>query len=301
MHQPTRLGQMNTLTVLSETESSYELGCDYYDPDAISSRQYNSVFLDKADRRKGGATMITLDVGDSVEVFITMGTDAELQATTHKPLAFVGECAFLKVLSISKFGAFLDWGLNSDLLLPISEQLFTLREGSSYVVYIHIDDQHGRVIASTKLHHFLDEQADAYLSKGKAVDLLIANNSELGFKAVIDNRYLGLIYHHELATPLRFGSRMKGWVKEIRGDGKIDLSINTFDKETRSELEAQILEDLEANGGRLDLSDKSPPDRIHAAFKVSKNNFKRALSNLYKQRLITIAPDHIMLTAASED
>lgn len=297
MHTPTRLGQMNTLTVIAETENTYELGCDYYDPDAMSSRQYNSVFLDKTDRNKGRDTQVELAVGDSVDVFVFMGTDAELQATTHTPKAFVGECAHLKVIEVNKFGAFLDWGLNSDLLLPISEQLFTLREGSSYVVYIHIDDKQGRVIASTKLHHFLDEQADAYIQKGKAVDLLIANNSELGFKAVIDNRYLGLIYHHELASPLRFGTRMKGWVKAIRDDGKIDLSINTLDKETRSELEAHILDELENNGGRLNLSDKSPPDQIHAAFKVSKNNFKRALSNLYKQRLITIAPDHILRVA----
>jgi uncharacterized protein len=229
--------------------------------------------------------------GDNVTAFLYRDSSGRIAVTAATPSIKVGECAYLKVIAEGEFGAFLDWGLPKDLLLPYAEQAYPVREGSSYVVYAYRDNS-DRIVASTMLHHHLHEQ-DSDLKVGDAVDILIASKSELGFKAVINNQYLGLIYHDELSQPLRFGTRMKAWVKAIRDDGKIDLSINTLDKKTRDQLETKILRELHQSGGRIELSDKTSPEIIFSVFKVSKKNFKRALSSLYKQRLINIEATYI--------
>jgi len=174
-------------------------------------------------------------------------------------------------------------GLNERIILALL----------AYVVYAYLDNQQ-RPVATTMLHHHLNEEAGA-LKVGDMVELLIAAKSDLGFKAVINNKQLGLIYHDELSQPLSFGTRMKGWIKTIRSDGKIDLSINSLDEKTRDQLEARILKQLREADGRIDISDKSSPEVIFKVFKVSKKNFKRALGSLYKQRLITIEPTYIEL------
>lgn len=261
----------------------------------VDGEKYGPVFLRKAPK--------TLQIGDRVNAFLYAETESKDNKDANSIVAIfigekeahakIGECAYLKVVSVGDHGAFLDWGLPKDLLLPYSEQAFPVKQGDSCVVYITTDDN-DRAVATTLLYHYLDEDG-SNLRQGDAVDLLIASKSELGFKAVINNKYLGLIFHKELSQPLRFGSRMKGWVKLIREDGKIDLSINTLDKKTRDQLESKILNKLQKEGGRLMLSDKSSPDSIFSAFSVSKKNFKRALGSLYKQRLINIESDHIDL------
>jgi predicted RNA-binding protein (virulence factor B family) len=163
------------------------------------------------------------------------------------------------------------------------------------VVYVYLDKQ-GRPVASTKLHKFLDE-GQGNLEVGQQVDLLIADKTDLGFKAVINNKHLGLIYHGELSQPLEIGAQMKGWVKKIRDDGKINLNVNALDSETRDELGVEILRRLKEEGGRIELSDKSSPEKIFSVFKVSKKNFKRAIGSLYKQRLIKISPKFIELVS----
>ena len=234
-----------------------------------------------------------LSKGDKVDAFLYRDASDSIAATAKQPLAKVGECAYLKVVSTGDHGAFLDWGLPKDLLLPYSEQAYPIRDDASYVVYVYIDSSL-RVVATTMLHHHLEEDHGS-LNVGDAVDLMIAAKSDLGFKAVINNQKLGLIYHDDLFQPLRFGMRMKGWVKNIRQDGKIDLSINTLDQKTRDQLEMRILRELHQTGGRIELSDKSAPETIFRVFKVSKKNFKRALGSLYKQRLITIQSEYIEL------
>ncbi|MFT5421196.1 MAG: putative RNA-binding protein (virulence factor B family) [Candidatus Endobugula sp.] len=232
-----------------------------------------------------------LSKGDIITAFVYRDASERITATAAKPLIQVGQCAYLKVVEEGEFGAFLDWGLPKNLLLPYAEQAYPIREGASYVVYAYLDNS-DRMAASTLLHHHLDED-HGELKAGDAVDLLIAAKSELGFKAVINNKQLGLIYHDELSQPLRFGMRIKGWVKAIREDGKIDLSINSLDQKTRDQLEMRILKELHHSDGRIEISDKSSPEIIFNVFKVSKKNFKRALGSLYKQRLITIESDHI--------
>jgi len=170
--------------------------------------------------------------------------------------------------------------------------------GDFCFVYVYQDNSQ-RPIATMKIHKYLDKDGEE-LKINQAVDLMIASESDLGFKAVINNEYLGLIYHQELARPLKIGTKMKGWIKGIREDGKINININKLDDETRDELEEDILAQLKGNGGRLNISDKSPPDLIYQKFNVSKKNFKRALGSLYKKRLITISPNFTELAPEEE-
>jgi len=234
-----------------------------------------------------------LEKGDIVNAFIYLDANKNVSATLATPKVGVGQCAYLKVVSAGAHGAFLDWGLPKDLLLPFSEQAYPVQEGKSYVVHV-FSDSSDRIVATTLLHMHLNEDYDG-LEEGEAVDILVAAKSDLGFKAVINDEQLGLIYHQELSQPLRFGSKMKAWVKKIREDGKIDLSINTLDNKTRDMLELRILKQLQEADGKLPMSDKSSPEVIFNVFKVSKKNFKRAISGLYKQRKIIIEKDHIRL------
>lgn len=229
--------------------------------------------------------------GDQIEAFVYRDNNGIIVATTATPTIELNGCAYLKVVSKGDHGAFLDWGLPKDLLLPYSEQSYPVREGEFHTVFMHLDTG-SRPVATMRLHQHLNEfQGD--LVVGDAVDLLIADESDLGFKAVINDQQLGLIYHDELSMPLVLGNRMKGWVQHIREDGKIDLNVNTLDRKTRDHLEAHILKQLQQCGGRLELSDKSSPEAIFLIFKVSKKNFKSALGSLYKQRLIKISPGFI--------
>ena len=234
-------------------------------------------------------------VDEFVEVFLYTDADARVWATTQTPKALVGECAALKVISVGKFGAFLEWGIEKDLLLPHSEQPSRIDVSDRVVVYVAQDSRSGRIYASTRLHKYLEESSGPYKT-GDQVELLIAAETDIGFKAVINGAYLGLVFHSDLSQPLRIGERMKGWIKSVRDDGKVDLSINTLDAATRDELEQKILDELGKSGGRLDLSDKSPPEAIFKKFRVSKKNYKRALSGLYKAQLIQIYPEYVELT-----
>ncbi len=230
---------------------------------------------------------------DEIEVFLYRDKSERVVASLNPAFVKVGECANLEVVSSGEDGAFLDWGLPKDLFLPRSEQAYYIDEGDYCVAHVFLDKK-GRPMASTLLYHYLDEdQGD--LKEGEQVELLIADKNDLGYKAVINQTQLGLIYHSELSQALQLGTRMKGWVKGIRDDGKIDLNINALDSESRDALEAQILAQLRAENGRIDLSDKSPPEEIFDTFRVSKKNFKRAIGSLYKQRLITISPGFIEL------
>jgi predicted RNA-binding protein (virulence factor B family) len=270
-----KLDQLNRLTIASVSPKGV----------LVDAKELGPVFLREAPKDS--------KVGDMLNVFLYNDASEQITATAAKPLVALGECAYLKVVSINEIGAFLDWGLPKDLLLPYAEQAYPVREGALYVVYTYLDNS-GRIVATTMLHHHLEETSDT-LAVGDRTELLIAGKSDLGFKAVINGEYLGLIYHDELSQPLRFGSRMKGWIKNIREDGKIDLSINTLDTQTRDQLELRILKELHQAGGRIELSDKSSPEVIFSVFKVSKKNFKRALGKLYKQHDIVIHTNYIEL------
>jgi predicted RNA-binding protein (virulence factor B family) len=209
------------------------------------------------------------------------------------PKAKVDECAFLKAVTVTRAGAFMDWGMERDLLVPISQQLTPIVEGKSYVVYLYRDPQE-QVIGSTKLHNFLDERAKN-MAPGEEVDLLIVGESGLGYKAVVNGTHLGLIYKDEVFRPLRPGDKTRGYIKTIRDDRKIDLSLQKQNEQAREELTARIVDFLKANGGESTLTDYSPPEDIYNQYGVSKSNYKKALGKLYKQRLIKVEKDKITL------
>lgn len=233
-------------------------------------------------------------VGDWLDVFLYLDSDDLLIATTLKPKAQVGECAYLKATDVNKAGAFLDWGLPKDVLVPFSEQHKPMEVGKSYVVYLYLDTNSDRIVASSKLSRHLQEK-NLYLRPQQSVDLLICGRSDMGYKAVVDNQYLGLIFKDEAFKPLRYGQRLQGFVKEIRDDNKINLSLQPPAAAGRDALSEKILEHLRRNNGVSDLTDKCAPDDIYKTFNVSKSNYRKALGKLFKEKKIMIEPDRITL------
>jgi uncharacterized protein len=233
------------------------------------------------------------EIGQELDVFVYLDSEDDIIATTETPKAMVGKCAYLKVKEVNPVGAFLDWGLPKDLLVPYREQNKPLEEGKSYVVYLYLDST-DRIVASTRLDHRLYEES-RYLKPHQEVDLMVYSRSPMGYKVVVNDVHLGLIFRDEAFKPLRFGQKMKGFVKNIREDGKIDLTLQKRTQKGRQELTEQIITYLQNNGGSSSLTDKSPPDDIYHEFNVSKGTYKKALGALYKARRISITPDEITL------
>ncbi len=236
----------------------------------------------------------TWAVGDKLDVFIYLDSEDHVIATTQRPRIMVGQCAYLKVKEVNDFGAFLDWGLSKDLLVPFSEQTTKMKEGNDYVVYCYLDEDSDRIAATTKLHEYLDEYGDDFKPR-QAVSLLICGRTDMGYKAVINNTHLGLIFKGDAFKPLRYGQKVDGYIKSIRNDGKIDLCLQMPGQEAKKELADQILDHLKALGGASSLTDKSPPEEIYEKFNVSKGSYKKALGALYKRRMIVIEKDQIKL------
>ena len=234
------------------------------------------------------------ELGDWVDVFLYFDSEDLLIATTEKPRVEVGRCEMLKVIDINNAGAFMDWGLPKDLLVPYSEQLKPMEVGYSYVVYVFHDQDSDRIAASTRLQDYLAEES-VWVKPRQAVDLLIAGRTDLGYKAVINDQYLGLIFRDDAFRPLKVGERLPGFVKGIRSDGKIDLVISQGTLQGDHDLGEKIIENLRASGGVSTLTDKSDPDEIYRAFKVSKKKYKQALGSLYRSKRILLSPEKIQL------
>ena len=234
------------------------------------------------------------EVEDWLNVFIYLDSSDKLIATTEKPKVQVGEFASLKVLEINSIGIFLDWGLSKDLLLPYSEEKHSLEAGQYCVVHVYLDKHTRRITATARLDRYLDVRPAAY-QVGQPVDLLVAEATDMGFKAIINNQHWGLIHKNEVFKFLRSGMREKGFIKELRGDGKISLSLQPVGQDAANSLHESIVKRLQENGGTLQVSDKSPPEVISNLFGVSKGNFKKAIGALYKQGKIVIHPERIDL------
>jgi predicted RNA-binding protein (virulence factor B family) len=233
--------------------------------------------------------------GDSLHVFLYRDSDDRLIATRKTPKAMVGEAAYLKVKQQTDVGTFMDWGLSKDLLVPFNEQAWPMNPGRSYVVYLFVDDKTGRIAASTRYSQHLSEDGHGF-RRGEKVRLMIAARSTLGYKAIINDTHLGLIFKTDVFQPLKFGQQLAGYIKTIRDDGKIDLVLQPLSEEARDQLEEQILDHLRRHDGCSEITDKSPPDLIYKTFRTSKANFKRALGRLYKKRRILITKDRVSLT-----
>ncbi|MCP4074798.1 MAG: GntR family transcriptional regulator [Gammaproteobacteria bacterium] len=232
--------------------------------------------------------------GDSVDVFLYLDSEDRPVATTQRPKAKVAEFAYLKVLAITEIGAFLDWGLDKDLLVPFAEQHRKMEVDHSYLVYLYLDQRDGRIAASSKIDKFLDDDRPHNFRPQQQVDLIIANTTELGFKAIINNSHWGVLYKDDVFQRLSFGQSKKGFIKKIRADGKIDLSLQGG-QETRDKYAKIILQYLNKQNGFAPVHDKSDPQLISRLFGMSKKAFKRAIGGLYKQRVITIEKDGIRL------
>ena len=234
------------------------------------------------------------EVDDWLNVFLYLDSEDKLIATTLKPKIQLGEFASLKVVDINRVGLFFDWGLPRDLLLPHSEEKRPLQIGDYCVIYLYLDKRTRRLTATARLDRHLDKVPANY-QVGQEVDLLVVERTDLGFKAIIDGKHWGLIHKNELFKFIRSGMREKGYIKELRADGKISLSLQPIGHEAASGLAEQIIERLRAQGGVLALGDKRPPELISEHFRVSKGNFKKAIGGLYKQGLIRIHDDRIEL------
>lgn len=234
------------------------------------------------------------EAGDSLKVFICNDSEDRLIATTDMPYAVSDDFAFLKVVSVNEsVGAFLDWGLPKDLLVPFREQQVKMKVGAWYVVRVYVDaDQ--RIAASSKLDRFLDQTPIQY-SVGQAVDLMICKETDIGYKSVINRAHWGVLYFDDVFKPLKKGQKTRGYIKKLRSDRKIDLCLQKLGYEKVGDMTETILNALKSEGGFISVTDKSPPELIAKQFNVSKKTYKKAIGALYKKRLIKIEPDGIYL------
>ena len=235
-----------------------------------------------------------LSQGDTIKVFLYLDSEDRPVASTQKPKAQVGEFAYLRVAANAHVGAFLDWGLDKDILVPFAEQHRPMEIGHSYLVYLYLDKLDGRIVASSKIDKFLDDDKPHDFKPQQAVNLIIANSTDLGYKAIINHSHWGVLYKNEVHQRLSFGQNKKGFIKRIRPDGKIDLSLQGG-QETRDKYAKIILNYLKKHNGFAPVHDKSDPKLISELFGMSKGVFKNTIGGLYKGKVISIAKDGIRL------
>jgi predicted RNA-binding protein (virulence factor B family) len=233
-------------------------------------------------------------LGDFIEAFIYLDSEDRLIATTEKPLAQIEEFALLEVVSVTPVGAFLNWGLPKDLFVPFREQRKPMELGKKYLVYVYLDIDSKRIAASSKIENYLDNIPVDY-DENEEVDLIIVNETDLGYNAIIDYSHLGVLYKNEVFQELNPGDRVQGYIKKIRPDGKIDLRLDKIGYEKITSFVDRIIVELQKNKGFLPLTDKSSPEEIYKTFKISKKNFKAAIGALYKKRFIALEDNGIRL------
>ncbi len=234
------------------------------------------------------------EIDDEITVFIYRDSEDRLIATNDTPKARVGEFALLEVVAVTTVGAFMDWGLPKDILVPYREQAHKMEKGRSYIVYIYLDNETKRIIASSKTYKFLDNIPPQY-KKNEEVDILVTGKTNTAYQVIVNNQHRGVLYKNEVFKEIRQGQKLKAFIKKIREDDKIDLSLEKQGFENKDAISAKVLEYLKNNNGFVKLTDKSRPDEIHLMLQMSKRNFKQAIGNLYKQRLINIEENGIRL------
>lgn len=272
------IGKTNTLTVVKELSFGMYLDGGEHGEILIPTR-----YIPKNTK-----------VGDAIEVFVYLDSDDRLIATTEKPYAMVDDFALLRVASVNAIGAFLDWGLPKDLLVPFSEQKQAMKEGYSYMVKVYLDKTTNRIAASAKLDSFLDNLPPDY-TEGQEVDLIIVSQTELGYKVIINNLHWGMLYKSEVFQNLERGQRVKGYIKKVREDEKIDVSLTKIGYAKVDDVSAKILNHLKINNGFMAITDKSAPELIYHWFGISKKAYKIAIGNLYKKGLIVLEEGGVRL------
>lgn len=232
--------------------------------------------------------------GDVLNVFIYLDNEERLIATTLQPLVQVGEFACLEVAWVNEYGAFLDWGLMKDLFVPFREQKMKMQKGHRYVVHAHVDEDSYRIMASAKVERYLSKDFPDY-QPGEEVEVMVWQKTDLGYKVIVDNKFGGLVYQKEIFKPLEPGMRMQAFVRQVREDGKIDLTLQKDGQQKVGDFAEILLQFIKENGGHTTLNDKSAAEDIYDAFGVSKKTFKKAVGDLYKKRLIVLVEGGIQL------
>jgi uncharacterized protein len=272
------LGIKNTLRILRGTTVGMFLGDD----------EENDVLLPKKYVPENAV------VGDNIEVFIYKDSEDRIIATTLEPKIYLNQFACLQVKAVTPIGAFLDWGLEKDLFVPFREQNKKMEEGKWYAVYLYLDEDTERLVASCKVNRYFEKE-NIDLKVGQEVDLLIFEETDMGLNAIINNKYKGLIYENEIFQRVKVGTQMKGYVKNIREDNRIDLSLQKQGYENIEPNAERILTKLKSNNGFLDITDKSDANYVMYQLEMSKKTFKKAVGALYRQRVIRLEDDGIYL------
>lgn len=273
-----QIGKTNTLTILRETSVGLHLGDEDKNEVLLPNSYIKSSYI----------------VKDQIEVFIYKDSEDRLIATPQIPYAEIYSFAFLRVTSITEVGAFLDWGLEKDLFLPYREQKNDMQEGESYVVYIYLDEETDRIIASAKVANFISNE-HLQVEVGDEVDLFVFEESPLGFSCIIDRMHRGLMYRNDIYKDIQIGDELKGYIKNIRQDNLIDLSLQKSGFQNVLSSTDIILEYLDHNNGYLNLTDKSSPEEIAKQFAMSKATFKKSIGVLYRHRKVLIKEDGVYL------
>lgn len=273
------LGEYNTLEVARESGSGFYLKDD---EDAM-------VLLPGKYASKG------IYVGEMLKVFILNDSEDRLVATTDIPKIFLNDFALLKVTAITQFGAFLDWGMEKELMVPFKEQNEEMQESRSYVVYMGLDVETNRLYASSKVSRYLQNQHLSVKEEEK-VEILVYKKTDLGYSVIVNDEHLGLVFESDVFQKLNVGDRLDGYVKHIREDNKLDITLRPAGYDSFiSEASEEVYRTIEKRGGKIAITDKSTPELIYSEFKMSKKAFKKAIGDLYKQRKITISPDGIKI------
>lgn len=240
------------------------------------------------------------EIGDNLHVFVYIYSDGRLMATTETPIAQVDEFAFLEVVDENENGAFMDMGIGKDVFIPNKEQKRPMKIGQKYVVFLYNDEKTERITASSYLSDFINQDEHDF-EEGDEVRLLITDESDLGFSAIINQRFMGLLYRNEVFEDLKAGDQKRGFIKKIREGNKIDLSLQVIGFKHILDLKDSLMVDLQENNGSILLGDKSSPEDIYNRLKISKKAFKKAIGSLYKERLITISDHEIKLVPKEKD
>ena len=278
MVPPAHIGKMNSLEIIRATQAALFL----------DAGDLGTLILPRYDTPRGSK------VGDSIDVFILTDAEGRIAATTRKPKAMVGDFAALKVVSVTDFGAFLDWGIGVDLLAPARELVGVMEVGKSYVVHLFLDRRNSKITASCRLELFLGKSQPNYRI-GQKVALIVYEETKLGFKAVIDQTHWGMLYRTEVFRELEIGDETEGYIKKLREDGKIDLRLEGLGNERIDAAVQKVLTALKRHNGTLYITDTSSPQAISKELGISKKTYKKAVGHLYKERSIKIEHDFIRL------
>ena len=274
-----QLGRFNSLKIVKTVDFGLYLDGGEYGEILLPSRYVPEVF----------------EIGQLLDVFLYLDMDERMIATTLTPYIQVGDFGYLEVAWINEFGAFLDWGLMKDLFVPFGEQKMKMQVGRKYIVHAHVDDASYRIVGSAKVDKFLSEEKPTY-EEGDEVEVLIWQKTDLGFKAIVDNLFSGLLYDNEIFQPLYTGMRLTAYIKQVRADGKIDLVLQEGGRTHVLDFAETLFNYIKDNGGSTSFHDKSPAEDIYDTFGVSKKVFKKAVGDLYRKRLVRLEPGKIYLT-----